>query len=46
MQAVGNHEMDYGPANLAGFANVLDAPLVRCASFEVHVYDSSAVVEH
>jgi len=30
MQSIGNHEMDYGPGNLAGFADVLDAPLLRC----------------
>lgn len=29
LQAIGNHEFDFGPANLAGFAGVLTTPLIR-----------------
>lgn len=31
LQSPGNHEFDYGPANLAGFATALSTPMVRCA---------------
>ncbi|PSC67806.1 multifunctional 2, 3 -cyclic-nucleotide 2 -phosphodiesterase 5 -nucleotidase 3 -nucleotidase [Micractinium conductrix] len=27
---IGNHELDFGPANLAGFASTLEAPLLSC----------------
>lgn len=32
VQAVGNHEFDYGPSNLAGFASVLTTALIRWAA--------------
>ena len=30
MQAIGNHEFDNGPDNLAAFAAALTTPLIRC----------------